>query len=169
MRLSSSVEVHAPAALVFEVLSTPERLPEWNPSVARAQRLGEGPVGLGSHARMAGRLLGQLLESETEVVGFDPPRLFATRAVRGPRVATTFRLTSAPFGTRVSADVEGEVPGGALGGFVAERVLRADFLRSLERLRALCERTARDRAEAEPAPAGGDPACWLDRLPASEG
>jgi hypothetical protein len=60
--------------------------------------------------------------------------------------------------------VRGEPPGGALGGFVAERVLRGQLQTSLDRLRALCEQEARAAAAAEPP--GGDPACWL-HLPQS--
>jgi hypothetical protein len=148
MQLQGAIEIRATPPVVFEVLSTPERLPEWNPSVARAQRVGGGPVALGSRAIFAGRLFGQQLESETEVVGFDPPRWFATRAVRGPRLHTSFRLEPVALGTRASAEVEGEVPGGKVGGFLAERLLRTDFFRSLDQLRALCEAEAR-RAAAE--------------------
>ena len=164
MRLGAATEIRAPAALVFELLSTPERLPQWNASVAQARRVGDQPIGPGSRAVMMGRLFGQLLESETEVVGFEPPRHFATRAVRGPRIHTRFLLDSAPFGTRLSVDVEGEVPGGQIGGLIAERLLRRDLLLSLERLRQLCEAEARRAASAEP-PQGGDPACWAHLRP----
>ena len=59
--------------MVFELLSTPERLPEWNVSIERACRLiAAEPIGLGSRAICSGRLLGQTVESETEVIGFEP-------------------------------------------------------------------------------------------------
>jgi hypothetical protein len=145
---------------VFELLSAPERLPEWNTSVASAQRVSAGPVCLGSHAVMWGRLLGQTLESETEVVVFDPPRVFGTRAVRGPRLDTTFRLEPIATGTQVVIEVSGEVPGGALGGMFAERFLRTELKASLARLAELGAHEARAAADAEPNQ-GGDPACWL--------
>jgi uncharacterized membrane protein len=167
MRLAATVDIRAPAQVVFELLSAPERMPEWNGSVVRAQRLGEGPVQLGSRALVEGKLLGQQLESETEVVAFEPPRRFATHAVRGPRVDTSFLLESAPFGTSLRLEVSGDVPGGRLGGMLAERVLRKEFETSLERLKAVCEREASQRASAEP-PQGGDPACWLHLQPDRE-
>jgi uncharacterized membrane protein len=161
VQLRASVEIPAPAALVFGVLSSPERLPEWNTSVSRARRVDtDAPVALGSRAVFSGRLLGQTLETETQVVAFDPPRVFATRGIRGPRLETTFRLESVAFGTHVQVDVSGDVPGGALGGLVAERFLRSELAASLERLRRLCEQEARAAATAEPIE-GGDPACWL--------
>jgi len=159
--LHAATQIRAPAALVFALLSTPERLPEWNTSVESARRAAPGEaVKMGSRAIFAGRLLGQVLESETEVVEFDPPRRFATRAIRGPRLLSRFALDSQPFGTQLVLDVSGEVPGGRLGAIVAEGFLRSELTRSLERLKQLCEREASAAAGAEPA-SGGDPACWL--------
>ena len=161
MQLRASVEIPAPALLVFGVLSNPERLPEWNTSVSSARRAeADTPVGVGSRAVFCGRLLGQTLESETQVVAFEPPRVFATRGIRGPRLSTAFTLESIAYGTRVLVDVSGDVPGGAVGGMLAERFLRSELTRSLERLRDLCATEARAAAAAE-GDHGGDPACWL--------
>jgi uncharacterized membrane protein len=140
LSLHAATEIQAPADVVFAVLSTPERLPEWNTSVESARRSrADEIVGLGSRAIFAGRLLGQVLESETEVVAFDPPRVFATRAVRGPRLHSRFDLDTVPDGTRVRLDVSGEVPGGRLGGLLAEGFLRRELTASLDRLRHVCE------------------------------
>jgi uncharacterized protein YndB with AHSA1/START domain len=155
------MDVRAPAALVFAVLSTPERLPEWNTSVQSARRADPAqPIGPGARAVFKGRFMGQVLESETEVVVFEPPRRFATHAVRGPRLHTSFDLAAQPFGTRVNVEVTGEVPGGRLGAVFAEGFLRGELVRSLQRLELLCEREATERAANEPI-VGGDPACWL--------
>jgi uncharacterized protein YndB with AHSA1/START domain len=161
LRLQASVDVRAPATIVFDLLCTPERLPEWNTSVETVRRVDPGePVTLGSRCLMTGKLLGQTLESETEVVVFEPPRAFATQARRGPRLLTRFRVESQPFGSRVDADVSGEVPGGRIGSMLAEGFLKRELSVSLEHLKAICERAAREQAAAAPAE-GGDPACWL--------
>jgi uncharacterized membrane protein len=165
LSLRASVDIPAPAQLVFAVLSNAERLPEWNTSVSSARRVDPASsVGLGSRAVFQGRMLGQTLESETEVVAFDPPRVFATRGIRGPRLETTFRLSPFAFGTSLVVEVSGEVPGGRIGGMLAERFLRTELTASLQRLRAICEQESRAAAEAEP-PQGGDPACWLHLQP----
>jgi uncharacterized protein YndB with AHSA1/START domain len=162
LHLHASQDIRAPAAGVFSLLSTPERLPHWNTSVETARRLAPGePIRLGSRAIMTGRLLGQPLESETEVVRFEPPHAFATRALRGPMLLTQFTLSSQPYGCRVEVDVSGEVPGGRLGSMLAEGFLRTQLAASLERLRSLCERESSQAAASEAAPQGGDPACWL--------
>ena len=140
LNLRASVDIRAPAERIFDLLCTPERLPEWNASVSAARRsLAGEAVCLGSRAVLVGRLLGQSLESETEVVSFEPPRLFATRAIRGPRINTRFVLESLPEGTRVDIDVSGEVPGGALGAKMAEGFLRKELKTSLDRLRVIGE------------------------------
>lgn len=126
---------------LFEVIATPERLPQWNVSVERARRaVPDEPVRLGSRAIFAGKLLGQSIESETEVVEFEPPRLFVTRAIRGPRLTTRFELeTLSDQGTRLWVEVSGDVPGGAVGARMAEGFLRKELDRSLQRLRGLAE------------------------------
>jgi Polyketide cyclase / dehydrase and lipid transport len=127
---------------VFELICVPERLPEWNVSVERACRAVAGePVGLGSRAIMSGRLLGQTLESETEVIEFDPPSRFSTRAIRGPKLTTRFELSAEGNLTRLQADVSGDVPGGAIGARLAEGFIRRELTASMERLRALCEQS----------------------------
>jgi hypothetical protein len=141
LNLQASVDVRAPVERVFDLVCTPERLPEWNLSVEHARRaMPSEPVCLGSRAFFTGRLLGQSLQSETEVISFEQPRLFATRAIRGPRLITRFHLESLPHGSRVDVDVSGEVPGGGLGEMLAEGFLRKELTASLERLRSICER-----------------------------
>lgn len=88
---------------------------------------------------MNGTLLGQPLESETEVIAFEPPCVFVTRAIRGPRLTTRFRLEEIDGGTRVNVDVSGEVPGGFIGERLAEGFLRKELASSLERLRVIGE------------------------------
>ena len=132
--------VKAPPERVFKLVCAPERLPEWNVSVETARRVTpDEPIGLGSRAIMSGRLLGQSLESETEVVEFEDPRVFTTRAVRGPRLVTRFQLEPQGEATQVTVQVGGEVPGGAIGERLAEGFLRRELTTSLERLQALGE------------------------------
>jgi uncharacterized protein YndB with AHSA1/START domain len=143
LRLRADILVRAAPEHVFELICAPERLPEWNVSVERARRAEPGePVCVGSRAIFSGRLLGQPLESETEVVEFAPPQVFATRSIRGPRLNTRFALQPSPNGTQVLVEVTGEVPGGVIGERLAEGFLRRELTASLERLRHLGESSA---------------------------
>jgi hypothetical protein len=141
--LRADVLVRASASQIFEMLCAPERLPEWNVSVERARRAAPGePIGVGSRAIFTGRVLGQSLESETEVVECTPPRVFCTRAVRGPKLSTRFDLQPMGESTQVQVEVSGEVPGGGLGERLAEGFLRRELTASLDRLRTINEAAA---------------------------
>ena len=143
LRLRADIVVHASPNQLFALICAPERLPEWNVSVERARRAVPGEaICVGSRAIFTGRLLGQPLESETEVVEYAPPRLFCTRAVRGPRLNTRFALEPVPDGTQVLVEVSGEVPGGALGERLAAGFLQRELTASLQRLRAIGEASA---------------------------
>jgi uncharacterized protein YndB with AHSA1/START domain len=143
--LTASADVKAPPERVFGLICAPERLPEWNVAVEQARRAEpDAPVGLGSRAIMTGRLLGQQIESETEVVEFEDPCLLTTRAVRGPRLVTRFKLEPRGEETHVQVDVVGEVPGGLIGERLAEGYLRRELTTSLARLQALGEADGRD-------------------------
>jgi uncharacterized protein YndB with AHSA1/START domain len=160
LALSASIEIRAPIQTVFGVIAAPERLPEWNTSIERAWRAApEAPVGLGSRAVCTGRLLGQTLESETEVITYTPPTEFATRAIRGPRLTTRFTLASGAYGTTVTLHASGDVPGGILGAKLAEGFLRTEFSASLGRLKLIAERESQAQTASEPS--ASDPACWL--------
>lgn len=138
--LHASAAIRAPQARIFDLICTPERIPEWNLSVDAARRVTPGErVCLGSRAIFTGRLLGQPLESETEVVQYEPPCVFTTRAVRGPRLTTRFQLEQIGDATRVYVDVNGDVPGGFIGERLAEGFLRKELTASLERLRLIGE------------------------------
>ena len=52
MRIETTVEIDAPPERVWEVMSDVERWPQWTASVARAQRLDDGPFRMGSRARL---------------------------------------------------------------------------------------------------------------------
>jgi hypothetical protein len=130
----------APPDRIFAVISAPERLPEWNVSVESARRVTpEEAIGPGSRAIFTGRLLGQPVESETEVVEFEAPRAWRIRAVRGPRLTTRFSVEPEGDLTRVQVDVTGDVPGGMLGERLAEGFLRRELTASLQRLQAIGE------------------------------
>jgi hypothetical protein len=150
LSLRACVDIHASASDVFDLVCSPERLPEWNTSVEHARRGEPGvPVCLGSRAIISGKLLGQTLESETEVVTFEPARAFATRAIRGPRLTTRIQLEPLAQGTRVEVSVSGDLPGGRLSEMLADGYLRRELATSLDRLRQLAELRRGDTVSSE--------------------
>ena len=51
-RFEASIEVNAPAALIWSVMSDIERWPEWTASITSIERTETGPLGVGSKARV---------------------------------------------------------------------------------------------------------------------
>ncbi len=52
MHVETAIEIDAPPEEIWAVMSDVERWPEWTRSVERAERLDEGPLRVGSRARL---------------------------------------------------------------------------------------------------------------------
>ncbi len=115
MEQSTQVEVEAPVERVWEVLQDVERWPEWASTVTSVRRLDDGPLALGSRARIEQP---RIPPTEYEVTALDPGRSF-TWTARGPGVRTTARHALEPRDagrTRVTLSVEQSGPLGVVMG-----------------------------------------------------
>jgi uncharacterized membrane protein len=85
MRFEASIDVAAPAQLLFEVYTDVERWPEWTASVTSVERLDQGPLSVGSRARIKQPRLPAAVWEVTEVVAGHS----FTWMARGPGIITT--------------------------------------------------------------------------------
>ncbi len=138
MRFEDSIDVAAPAEDVFAVYADVERWPEWTESVSSVERLDEGPLRVGSRARVRQPRLPVAVWEVTEVV---PDRSF-TWVARGPGIRTTGTHTVAPAPDGVSTVTATLDQAGLLGPLMGrltkgltERYIRME----LEGLRSHCE------------------------------
>lgn len=133
VRIEHSVTIDRPPSEVFEYISDPTNLPEWQSTALEGRMESPGPLGLGARAVEVRKFLGRRMESTMEVIGYEPDRELSFEVVSGPvpfRVSE--RLSPTTGGTRIDIVLEGE-PGGffklaePLVARAAKRQLEADY------------------------------------------
>jgi uncharacterized membrane protein len=77
MQVETTIEIDAPPELVWAVMTDVERWPEWTTSVERAERLDDGPLRIGSRARLKQPRFPAVI---WEVTDLQPGRSFAWTA-----------------------------------------------------------------------------------------
>ena len=142
VRFELSVDIDRPLHEVWEYLTDPERVPEWQSSAQSSHQVSDGPMRVGTRLRDERRFMGRRATSDVEVSEYEPECLFTLHGLSGPvRFTVRHRLSENGSGTRL--DVEAEADPGGIGRFmrpVIERAagheLRGDFNRLKERLEA---------------------------------
>lgn len=139
MRFEATVDVAAPAHEVFETYTDVANWPEWTASVTSVERLDDGPLRVGSRARVRQPRLPTAVWEVTELL---PAQSF-TWVARGPGVLTVgiHRVEPLPEGhTRVTAILE---QGGLLGpvlGRLTKGLTELYLQTEVRGLKAHCER-----------------------------
>jgi uncharacterized membrane protein len=139
MRFEASIDVSAPADEVFAVYADVERWPEWTPTVTRVERLDDGPLRVGSRARVRQPRLPVAVWRVTEM---EPGRWF-TWVAQGPGVVTTGIHQVAPTdGGQRSRATAVLVQGGPVGpvlGLLTKRLTERYLDAEVHGLKARCE------------------------------
>ncbi|HEX2221349.1 MAG TPA: SRPBCC family protein [Candidatus Limnocylindria bacterium] len=137
-RVESSLVIPVPAERVFAFIEDVRNLPRWQEGVELAERTSDGPVRVGSTARIRRQLLGQPLTVDLRVVEHEAPtHLGLETSAQGLRVLATLDLLPSPSGTKVTFGMALE--GRGFASFVEPMVARAaekELPDSLKRLRA---------------------------------
>jgi uncharacterized protein YndB with AHSA1/START domain len=111
---SITVDIAAPPERVWSVMADVERWPDWTPTVTRIERLDQGPLAVGSRARIRQPKLPVAIWEVTELregLGFS----WVTRSP-GVRVVARHGVEPVGQGTRATLSVGFS---GLLGGLVA--------------------------------------------------
>lgn len=137
MRVEDVIHIEAPTEVVWAVTRDVERWPEWTPTVTSVRRVGSGPFGLGSVARIKQPLQP---ESEWVVTGFVEGRRFAwTTRRRGLRMTGTHDVAPEGGGTRNTLSVDAAGPLAALLWPVLRLAMRRALSDENRGLKARCE------------------------------
>jgi uncharacterized membrane protein len=116
------IDIAAPPDQVWTVLADIERWPEWTASVTSVERLDDGPVAVGSLARVKQP---RLRAAVWRVTSVEPGRSFDW-AAKSPGITTAagHRLEPTDDGTRVALTIEMSGPLAGILGRVYARLTR---------------------------------------------
>jgi carbon monoxide dehydrogenase subunit G len=139
IRIELTVEIARTPEDVFALLSDVERLSEWQTSAVEAHT--DGPLAEGSRITEKRRLLGREVDSELEVVAYEPPQRLILRSLGGPvKFTVDHELAAQDEGTLLTLVAEAE-PGGLmrLTGPMIARTAEQQFRQDFDRLKELLE------------------------------
>ena len=124
MRWSHSVSIDAPADVVRALTTDVAGWPRLSPTMQSVQRLDEGPLRVGSSARI--KQPGQRVAVWT-VTRLEPGREFSWHTVRRGRTTTgTHRVTPEGAGCRNTLEIEMDGPLAPVLGLVMRYALRTE-------------------------------------------
>ncbi|HEX7716407.1 MAG TPA: SRPBCC family protein [Marmoricola sp.] len=139
MRFEASAEVGAPAHEVFETYADVVNWPEWTASVTSVERLDDGPLRVGSRARVRQPRLPVAVWEVTELL---PGQSF-TWVARGPGVRTTgtHRVEPLPDGrSRVTAILDQSGPLGPVVGLFTRSLTQTYLQTEVNGIKTHCEK-----------------------------
>jgi uncharacterized protein YndB with AHSA1/START domain len=113
VRLAETFYVDQAPEVVFDYVTNPSNLRDWQTSNRSVEQLSDGPVGLGSRFRERTKPPGMKeFEQITEFAEFEPPSRVRVHVVEGPQpIDGTWIFERAARGTRVTFVAEGDLRG----------------------------------------------------------
>lgn len=129
MSLSQSIEISAPAHVVFAYVTEPATMAEWIPPMVQVRDI--VGTGEGQQFEWTYKLAGILFRGQTVVVEYIPNELCVYQSIGAISSTWTFRVGAHDDGSRLSIDVVYEVPVPVLGK-LAERVIVQRDARNLD-------------------------------------
>jgi carbon monoxide dehydrogenase subunit G len=139
IRIELTIAIERSPEDVFELLTDIGRLPEWQTSAIEAHS--DGPLEQGSRVTEKRRLLGREVDSELEVVAYEPPTRLTLRSLGGPiKFTVDHELAAKDGGTQLTFVAEAQ-PRGALrlAEPVLARTAEQQFRQDFDRLKELLE------------------------------
>jgi uncharacterized protein YndB with AHSA1/START domain len=138
MKLEKTIDIKAPRAKVWAALVDIQNWPLWSESMAKIERLGDGPFGMGSQVRITQPKLPVLV---WQVVEFEPGASFAWQATsRGVTTLASHRVGETADGqSTVTLAIKQTGPLASLAGLALGNVTRRYVDMEAEGLKRYCE------------------------------
>jgi uncharacterized protein YndB with AHSA1/START domain len=101
-RVEGEITIHRPVEAVFDFFADETNEPRYNPSMLRAERISDGPIGKGTRFATDLKMMGRTIAMTVEFMRFERPWLLAS-TTRSSAVRTEGELTFEPVdgGTRM--------------------------------------------------------------------
>ena len=144
--LNERIETTLPIEAAFAYVADFANAQEWDPGVETAERIDDGPVGVGARYRLGVHLGGRVAPMEYEIAAFEPPsRVVLTGSGSGVSAVDEIRFERAGTGTRI--DYTAEI---RLGGLLRliQPFLGGAFRNVAQKAADGMRRTLAERAEA---------------------
>jgi uncharacterized membrane protein len=125
-KIHRDVLVTADAERCFDFIADPSLAPLFISSLYAITPIEVEPRGVGNRWGFEYDMFGVPLRGESECIEFDRPTKYVWRSIPDRSlVNTTFSYTFGPedAGTRISLDVEYEIPGHVLGGKIGDKLV----------------------------------------------
>ena len=138
MHVETAIEIDAPPREVWAVMTDVERWPEWTTSVERAERLDDGPLRVGSRARLKQPRFPPVV---WEVTDLEPVRSFSWTAKNvGVTSVGEHRITpQASGGATVNLSLRQQGPLAPLLAILTSKLTRRYVEAEAQGLKRRCE------------------------------
>jgi uncharacterized protein YndB with AHSA1/START domain len=141
--ITGTVEIARSPHEVFEYITDPTRIPEWQPDVRTARFDGSAAVGVGTRGREVRHVMGSDRSIRWEVTEYRPDQRYGVRGLGGPvRAHVTMDVSpnSMGAGTQLSYGIAFEGHGvGRLIAPLARKSARTDLPATLDSLKRQME------------------------------
>ena len=84
VRFELSVDIDRPLHEVWEYLTDPERVPEWQSSAQSSHQVSDGPMRVGTRWQEVRRFVGKKVEMVMELTDYEPNRSSSLKSISGP-------------------------------------------------------------------------------------
>jgi carbon monoxide dehydrogenase subunit G len=110
--LEQELIINRPLQDVWDYISDPSKLVEWQASAESFEWTSDPPYGVGSTMLGVAKLIGRKVESKSEITVWDPPTEYGLKQVGGPiPFRATIKLQSTDNVTRLTVRGEMEIGG----------------------------------------------------------
>ena len=156
--ISRTIHVEATPEQVFDLVTNPERLREWQVPAAEVKDITGTPGTVGLGWTTATTFAGRKMENHMSVTAVERPRSFEVKGT-GSETGRCAGASSAAGGTDVTIESEYEMPLGFIGDAANKLFVEKSFAeswdKSLAKFKALVEAEARPTSRGGSSPASG--------------